>query len=106
MPQWIAFQDTKEMIMYMYEQEDYVPLNWDKLITDSEVWITIQDEMDSKFSADCLMKIITKAKERGMKDKDIFMPIKPEMEEEDDEEEKEEYVSVFESTIEDTTKDL
>lgn len=92
--------------MYMYEQEDYVPLNWDKLITDKEVWITIQDEMDSRFSADCLMKIITKAKERGMKDKEIFMPIVDMGDEEGEEEEKEEYVSVFESSIDDSTKDL
>ena len=91
--------------MYMYEEEEsYVPLNWDKLITNKEVWITIQEEMDKKFGADCLMKIITAAKEQGMKDKDIFIPITADME--DEEEEKEEYVEVFESSIEDTTKDL
>ena len=90
--------------MYMYEQEDYVPLNWEKLITNKEVWITIQEEMDKKFGADCLMKIITAAKEQGMKDKDIFIPITADME--DEEEEKEEYVEVFESSIDDTTKDL
>jgi hypothetical protein len=89
----------------MYEEEEsYVPLNWDKLITNKEVWITIQEEMDKKFGADCLMKIITAAKEQGMKDKDIFIPITADME--DEEEEKEEYVEVFESSIEDTTKDL
>lgn len=89
--------------MYMYEEESYVPLNWDKLITNKEVWITIQEEMDKKFGAECLMKIITAAKEQGMKDKDIFIPITADMEDED---EKEEYVEVFESSIDDTTKDL
>ncbi len=96
--------------MYMYEQEDYVPLNWDKLITNKEVWITIQEEMDKKFGAECLMRIITAAKEQGMKDKDIFIPITADMsdeeEDEGEEEEKEEYVEVFESSIDDTTKDL
>jgi hypothetical protein len=88
--------------MYMYEQEDYVPLNWDALSADDDVWATIKEEMDKKFSADCMLKIITKAKEVGLKDKDIFLPV----EKEDEEEEKEEYVEVFESSIEDTTKDL
>jgi hypothetical protein len=60
--------------------------------------------MEKKFSANCLMTIITKAKEVGLKDKDIFLPV--EKEEEDEEEEKEEYVEVFESSIDDTTKDL
>lgn len=90
--------------MYMYEQEDYVPLNWDSLSSDPDVWMTIKEEMEKKFGADCMMKIITKAKEVGLKDKDIFLPVEPEMEEEDEEEE--EYVEVFESSIDDTTKDL
>lgn len=89
--------------MYMYEQEDYVPLNWDSLSSDPDVWATIKEEMDKKFHADCLLKIITKAKEVGLKDKDIFLPVEKE---EDEEEEKEEYVEVFESSIDDTTKDL
>lgn len=88
--------------MYMYEQEEYVPLNWDALSADDDVWATIKEEMEKKFSANCLMTIITKAKEVGLKDKDIFLPV----EKEDEEEEKEEYVEVFESSIEDTTKDL
>jgi hypothetical protein len=49
------------------------------------------------------MTIITKAKEQGLKDKDIFLSVEKE---EDEEEEKEEYVSVFENSIDDTTKDL
>lgn len=88
--------------MYMYEQEEYVPLNWDALSADDDVWATIKEEMEKKFSANCLMTIITKAKEVGLKDKDIFLPV----EKEDEEEEKEEYVEVFESSIDDTTKDL
>ena len=94
--------------MYMYEQEDYVPLNWDKLSSDPDVWMTIKEEMDKKFSADCMMKIITKAKEVGLKDKDIFLPVKPEAEDEMDSEEddmEEEYVNVFENSIDDTTKE-
>lgn len=94
--------------MYMYEQEDYVPLNWDKLSSDPDVWMTIKEEMDKKFSADCMMKIITKAKEVGLKDKDIFLPVQPEAEDEMDSEEadvEEEYVNVFENSIDDTTKE-
>ena len=71
--------------MYMYEMEDYVPLNWDSLSSNPDVWMTIKEEMDKKFSADCMMKIITKAKEVGLKDKDIFLPVeKEEGEEEED----------------------
>jgi len=62
-----------------YENEMYVPLNWDTLIKNKEVFETIKEEMDKKFEAECLMKIITAAKEQGMKDKDIFMP-KPKIE--------------------------
>jgi len=71
------------------------------------VWATIKEEMDKKFSADCMLKIITKAKEVGLKDKDIFLPVKPEEEdsEEEDMEEEEEYVNVFENSIDDTTED-
>ena len=92
--------------MYMYEQEDYVPLNWDSLSSDPDVWMTIKEEMDKKFSAECMMKIITKAKEVGLKDKDIFLPVKPEeMDSEEADMEEEEYVNVFENSIDDTTKE-
>ena len=47
--------------------------------------------------------VVTIRKEVGLKDKDIFLPVEKE---EDEEEEKEEYVEVFESSIDDTTKDL
>ncbi len=50
------------------------------------------------------MTIITSAKEAGLKDKDIFMPV--EAEEEDSEEEgKEEYIDVFGNSIENTVED-
>jgi len=62
-----------------YENEMYVPLNWDKLSNNAEVWAVMKEEMDKKFEAECLMKVITAAKEQGMKDKDIFMP-KPKIE--------------------------
>lgn len=62
-----------------YENEMYVPLNWDKLSSNAEVWAVMKEEMDKKFEAECLMKVITAAKEQGMKDKDIFMP-KPKIE--------------------------
>lgn len=94
--------------MYMYEQEDYVPLNWESLASNPDVWATIKEEMEKKFGADCMMKIITKAKEVGLKDKEIFLAIEEEEEESEEEasEEKEVYVSVFESSIDDSTKDL
>lgn len=57
-----------------YEEEQYVPLNWDKLSSNAEVWAVMKEEMDKKFEAECLMKIITAAKEQGMKDNSIFMP--------------------------------
>jgi hypothetical protein len=37
------------------------------------VWEVIKEEMNY-LSGDCLMKIITAAKEEGMKDEEIFFP--------------------------------
>lgn len=95
------------MYMMMSNTEDFVPLNWDKLVKDPAVFETIKEEMEKKFSAECLMTIITAAKEAGLKDKDIFMPV--EMEEEDsedsEEEDKEEYIDVFGNSIENTVED-
>ena len=75
------------MYLEMYDKEEFVPMNWDKLVTNPEVFETIKEEMDKKFSAECLMTIITAAKEAGLKDKDIFLEVanledKEEMEEE------------------------
>jgi hypothetical protein len=90
------------MDMMYYNKEDYVPLNWDKLVKNPAVFETIKEEMEKKFSADCMMTIITAAKEAGLKDKDIFGPME---EEESEEEEKEEYVSVFSDSIGNTIED-
>lgn len=92
------------MDMMYYNKEDYVPLNWDKLVKNPVVFETIKEEMEKKFSADCMMTIITAAKEAGLKDKDIFAPMEAE-DEEDSEEEKEEYVSVFSDSIGNTIED-
>ncbi len=99
------------MYLEMYNKEDYVPLNWDKLATNPDVWETIKEEIEKKFSADCMMTVITAAKEAGLKDKDIFLPVadledseeESEMEEED--EGMPEYASLEEDSIGDTTKD-
>jgi hypothetical protein len=92
------------MYMMMNNTEDFVPLNWDTLVKNPDVFETIKEEMEKKFSAECLMTIITSAKEAGLKDKDIFMPV--EAEEEDSEEEgKEEYIDVFGNSIENTVED-
>lgn len=98
------------MYLEMYNKEDYVPLNWDKLITNPDVWATIKEEIEKKFSADCLLTVITAAKEAGLKDADIFLPV-ADMEEEEDMEEEDmaegmpEYASLEEDSIGDTTED-
>jgi|NOAtaT_6_FD_contig_31_697672_length_419_multi_2_in_0_out_0_1 hypothetical protein len=74
-------------------EESYVPLNWDTLSSNPDVWETIKEELDDKLDAECLMKIITKAKEVGLKDDKIFLPVEkeqPEME----------YASLFSNTTE------
>jgi hypothetical protein len=96
------------MYLEMYNKEDYVPLNWDKLATNPDVWEVIKEEIEKKFSADCMMTVITAAKEAGLKDKDIFLPVadlEEEEEEEDMDEGMPEYASLEEDSIGDTTKD-
>jgi hypothetical protein len=94
------------MYMMMGEKEDFVPLNWDALVKNPTVFETIKEEMEKKFSAECLMTIITSAKEAGLKDKDIFMPVEAEEEDsEEEEEDKEEYIDVFGNSIENTVED-
>ena len=95
------------MYLEMYNKEDYVPLNWDKLATNPDVWEVIKEEIEKKFSADCMMTVITSAKEAGLKDKDIFLTVADleEEEEEDMEEGMPEYASLEEDSIGDTTKD-
>ena len=99
------------MYLEMYNKEDYVPLNWDKLATNPDVWEVIKEEIEKKFSADCMMTVITAAKEAGLKDKDIFLPV-ADLEDSEEESEMEEmdegmpeYASLEEDSIGDTTKD-
>ncbi len=81
-----------------YEKEnEYVPLNFEELSKNPAVWEVMKEEMNY-LSGDCLMKIITAAKEQGMKDDKIFMPKVVAMEIE--------FADVFESSIDDTTKEL
>lgn len=81
-----------------YEKEnEYVPLNFEELSKNPAVWEVMKEEMNY-LSGDCLMKIITAAKEQGMKDDKIFMPKVVAMEIE--------FADVFESSIDDTTEEL
>lgn len=93
------------MYLEMYEKEDFVPMNWDKLVTNEEVFKTIKEEMDKKFSAECLMTIITAAKEAGLKDKDIFLEIADLEDEEEEDDGMPEYSDIDEDSIGDTTED-
>jgi hypothetical protein len=56
-----------------YKENDFVPLNFERLSKNAAVWEVIKEEMNY-LSGECLMKIITAAKEQGLKDKQIFMP--------------------------------
>ena len=58
----------------MYDKEnEFVPLNFQELSKNPAVWEVMKEEMNY-LSGECLMKIITAAKEQGLKDKQIFMP--------------------------------
>ena len=58
----------------MYDKEnEFVPLNFDRLSKNAAVWEVMKEEMNY-LSGECLMKIITAAKEQGLKDNQIFMP--------------------------------
>lgn len=58
----------------MYDKEnEFVPLNVESLSKNPAVWEVIKKEIQN-LSGECLMKIITAAKEQGLKDKQIFMP--------------------------------
>jgi hypothetical protein len=95
------------MFIEMYNKKDYVPLNWDTLASNPDVWSTIKEEIEKKFSADCILTVITAAKEAGLKDKDIFLPVK-DMEEDTEEDMSEgmpEYADLEEDSIGDTTED-
>jgi hypothetical protein len=93
------------MYLEMYNKEDYVPLNWDKLVQNPDVFETIKEEIEKKFSADCMMTVITAAKEAGLKDADIFLPVADMEEEEEEDEGMPEYASLEEDSIGDSTED-
>ena len=58
----------------MYDKEnEFVPLNFEQLSKNAAVWEVMKEEMNY-LSGECLMKIITAAKEQGLKDKQIFIP--------------------------------
>jgi hypothetical protein len=83
----------------MYDKEyenDYVPLNFDELSKNPAVWEVIKEEMNY-LSGDCLMKIITAAKEEGLKDDKIFIPTVEVVEVE--------FEDLFKSSIDDTTEE-
>ena len=81
----------------MYEKEnEFVPLNFEELSQNPAVWEVIKEEMNY-LSGDCLMKIITAAKEEGLKDNQIFfVPV---------EETEIEFEDPFATSIDDTTKE-
>ena len=65
---------------YDYDYEDdqlnfMAPLNWDSLSKNDNVWSVIKDEIEKKFSAECMMRVITAAKQEGMKDDKVFLPM-------------------------------
>ena len=83
----------------MYDKEyenEYVPLNFEELSKNPAVWEVIKEEMNY-LSGDCLMKIITAAKEQGLKDDKIFMPAVKVVEVE--------FEDLFKSSINDTTEE-
>jgi hypothetical protein len=83
----------------MYDKEyenEYVPLNFEELSKNPAVWEVIKEEMNY-LSGDCLMKIITAAKEQGLKDDKIFMPAVKVVEVE--------FEDLFKSSIDDTTEE-
>ena len=83
----------------MYDKEyenEYVPLNFEELSKNPAVWEVIKEKMNY-LSGDCLMKIITAAKEEGLKDDKIFMPSVKVVEVE--------FEDLFKSSIDDTTEE-
>lgn len=81
----------------MYDKEnEFVPLNFERLAKNPAVWEVIKEELNY-LSGDCLMKIITAAKEAGMKDNQIFFPAVEKLEIE--------FEDPFASTIKDSTKE-
>jgi hypothetical protein len=83
----------------MYDKEnenEYVPLNFEELSKNPAVWEVMKEEMNY-LSGDCLMKIITAAKEQGLKDDKIFVPAMKVVEVE--------FEDLFKSSIVDSTEE-
>ena len=81
----------------MYDKEnEFVPLNFQSLAENPVVWEVIKEELNY-LSGDCLMKIITAAKEEGMKDQEIFFPAVEQTEIE--------FENPFATSIDDSTKE-
>lgn len=83
----------------MYDKEnenEYVPLNFEELSKNPAVWEVMKEEMNY-LSGDCLMKIITAAKEQGLKDDKIFIPAMKVVEVE--------FEDLFKSSIVDSTEE-
>ena len=78
--------------MYDDKENEFVPLNFERLSKNAAVWEVIKEEMNY-LSGECLMKIITAAKEQGLKDNQIFMPVEEVVETE------------FKDPFEDSTED-
>jgi hypothetical protein len=72
-----------QLIYFLKKNLLYFNLDRVKIFSNSKVE-TIKEEMEKKFSADCMMTIITAAKEAGLKDKDIFGPMEKEESEEEE----------------------
>jgi hypothetical protein len=81
----------------MYDKEnEFVPLNFEELSKNPVVWEVIKEEMNY-LSGDCLMKIITAAKEEGLQDSNIFFPAVAETEIK--------FEDPFATSIDDSTKE-
>jgi hypothetical protein len=81
----------------MYDKEnEFVPLNFQELSNNPVVWEVIKEEMNY-LSGDCLMKIITAAKEEGLQDNQIFFPAVEQTEIE--------FEDPFATSIDDSTKE-
>jgi hypothetical protein len=79
-----------------YKENEFVPLNFQELSNNPVVWEVIKEEMNY-LSGDCLMKIITAAKEEGLKDNQIFFPAVAQTEIE--------FEDPFATSIDDTTEE-
>jgi hypothetical protein len=78
------------------KENEFVPLNFEQLSKNPVVWEVIKEELQY-LSGDCLMKIITAAKEEGLKDNQIFFKAVEETEIE--------FEDPFATSIDDSTKE-